>query len=119
MRESLIAALIAVLIMGFSLIKVAVNVTPELGVGVVVTLVGLAVGILGGLLYHVRLAQALRPRGLLDRYWIWHPTRLHVHLVEGSQDRRRVFAWFSVGAFGWVVAIAGCGLVALSVFGIL
>jgi hypothetical protein len=75
---------------------------------------GLLVSLPGGIMYHVRLAQCLRPRGLLHRGWIWHPTRLH-DLLPAS-ERTRVLIWFRLGAAGWAVTILGCVVVAWSLF---
>lgn len=60
--------------------------------------------------YHLRLRDALRPRGRLDRRWLWNPAAHHVRLTPA--ERGRVLPWFYAGAAGWAASIVGCALVA-------
>lgn len=79
------------------------------GLGCALVVLGLAVGVPAGALYHVRLWQTLHPQ---RRWWI-NPTALHDQL-EGA-NRARVLFWFRFGAVGFVIAIAGCALVGVGV----
>ena len=80
-----------------------------LGAGAGVTAFGLSVGVAAGVVYHAALFRALSPLGILRPGWWWRPTSLHVHL--SSAQRRSVMPWFSVGAAGFFVALAGCAVV--------
>ncbi len=79
---------------------------------------GLLIG--GGLLfslpcavrYHVLLYRALRPRGALDRRWLFNPTGHHERLTE--VERRGVMPWFYAGAAGWGVTMVGCVLAGIA-----
>jgi len=73
--------------------------------GVWVTAAGFAVGLPTGLLYHLRLYQALRPRGELPPGWYWRPIQLNARLRPA--ERRRVMGWCYVGGFGFVVICVG------------
>jgi hypothetical protein len=78
---------------------------------------GLLVSIPAAGLYHLRLHAALSRRGALDKGWIWHPTRLHARLLD--DERPPVMWWFSVGVAGWSLALLGCALIGLGVFGVM
>ncbi len=80
------------------------------GVGMILTALGLAISLPTGIVYHVALARALGPRGVLPKRWWWSPTSLHVRLLP--KERGRVFFWFFLGGAGFVVAIFGLAMVA-------
>jgi hypothetical protein len=79
------------------------------GIGVTLVVLGMAVGVPAGALYHLRLWQTLKP----ERRWWIHPTALHDQLTGAA--RSRVLFWFRFGAVGFVIAIAGCVLVGVGV----
>jgi len=70
---------------------------------------GLALGVPTGLVYHIKLARLLAARRELPPRWWLAPTRLHGRLRGG--ERRAVLAWFYLGGAGFVITLAGCGLV--------
>ena len=78
------------------------------GLGVSLVALGMAIGVPAGAMYHVQLFRAVRPTGA--RWWL-HPTGLHGQVPEGM--RGGVMRWFRVGAFGFVLAIVGCAMVAV------
>jgi hypothetical protein len=78
-----------------------------LGFGVALVVLGMAIGVPAGALYHARLYRLVRPTG---KWWL-HPTALHERLKEA--ERPRVMSAFKLGAAGFVIAIAGCALVAI------
>ena len=83
-----------------------------LAAGAVTTGVGLAFGVATGFWYHVALARALAPAGALTPRWWLRPVPLHARLDEAG--RQRVLPWFYAGAVGFVVTVAGMGLIALA-----
>ena len=80
------------------------------GAGLVLAAIGLVAGVPAGLAYHVRLHQALAPRGALPARWWLRPTAFHGALVDG--ERRAVLRWFRAGAVGFALALGGLLLVA-------
>lgn len=85
--------------------------------GALVTALGLALGVPGGVAYHLRLRAALRRRDALPPRWWVEPVRLHRHLSD--EERRRVLPPFTLGAAGFVLTMLGCALVLLGVLGLL
>jgi hypothetical protein len=77
--------------------------------GAVAIAFGLALGVPTGVVYHVKLARLLAARAELPPRWWLAPTRLHARLRAG--ERRGVLAWFYLGGAGFVITLAGCGLV--------
>jgi hypothetical protein len=77
--------------------------------GAAAVALGLAVGVPAGVGYHIALHRALAPLDALDPGWWWRPTRYHARIP--AAERRRVMAWFTVGAAGFLVAVTGCALV--------
>jgi hypothetical protein len=75
---------------------------------------GLAFGVPTGAVYHVALRRALLGAQRLPARWWLHPTSLHDELPDSA--RTRVLAWCHAGALGFLVTIAGCGLVAIAAF---
>lgn len=106
MREAALAISILLALCGVAWTLQAASWLLLLYVGVGLVLVGLAFSTPCAVMYHLRLYQALHPRGALDRRWLWNPTGQHGRLT--GEERRRVMPWFYAGAVGWVVAVAGC-----------
>jgi hypothetical protein len=77
-----------------------------LWLGVGITVGGLAVSTVTGLVYHLRLRAAIGRVGPRPRLWWWAPSRFHAWL--GERDRASVMAWFRVGATSF--AFCGFGL---------
>lgn len=67
---------------------------------------GALVGVPTGVLYHVRLYQALHPLGLLPLRWYWNPVEFHDLLLDGP-ERERVLRWFWVAATGFLIVALG------------
>ena len=104
--------LVGLLLGGFVVVPWLLAMAPwevTFGLGLALVVVGMAVGVPAGALYHVRLWQTLKPA----RRWWLNPTALHAQL-EGA-SRARVLFWFRFGAVGFVIALAGCALVAVGV----
>ncbi|HET6345344.1 MAG TPA: hypothetical protein VFH51_10440 [Myxococcota bacterium] len=82
--------------------------------GVWLVVVGSALSLSGGLIYHVALYRVLGSRGeLAPRWWLW-PTSLHGRLL--AQERPLVLPWFFLGAAGFGVVMLGCAAVLLAVW---
>jgi len=73
--------------------------------GIWVTGAGFVVGLPTGLIYHVRLYQALHPRGELSKGWFWRPIRFNSRLRP--EERRGVMSWCYVGGLGFVIICLG------------
>ena len=80
--------------------------------GAFLLVAGLGLSVPCALRYHLLLRDALRPRGALDRHWIWNPTGHHPRLTPG--ERARVLPWFYAGAAGWGASVLGCLLIGLA-----
>jgi len=111
----MLETLIVVLGVGAMLLLVFVPWPWLLQAGALVTALGLALGLPPGLVYHVRLRQALLRRGALPRRWWVEPARYHREL--DAEGRGRVLPWFVAGGVGFVVVVLGCGLVLLGALG--
>lgn len=72
---------------------------------------GLALGLPGSLVYHIKLARALAAAHRAERRWWWRPTHFHTDLT--ADERRRILPWFQVGVAGFLVVVAGCILLFL------
>jgi hypothetical protein len=84
-----------------------------LALGLILTALGLVVGVPTGMLYHVRLRAALAAGGPLPARWWLHPTPLHERL---DADRRRwVMRPFYAGAAGFLAILLGCGLMVVGI----
>ena len=75
--------------------------------------VGFALGVPTGVVYHVLLYRALKPRDELPHGWIWRPLELNDRLRPG--ERRRVLAWAWIGGAGFGVIVLGFVAIALSI----
>ena len=73
--------------------------------GIWVTVAGFVVGVPTGFMYHVRLYQALHPKGELPKGWYWRPIRYNSRLLR--EERRGVMSWCYVGGLGFVVICVG------------
>jgi len=97
MRElGIVVALIVVMLM-----VSAMWVTPGESlyrIGIWLTVAGFLVGLPTGVLYHVRLYQALHPRGELPDGWYWRPIQYNRRL--SPKERPRVMVWCYVGGGG-------------------
>jgi hypothetical protein len=81
-------------------------------IGSALIVLGLLIGVPAGVAYHVRLYRALEPRGALGRLWWLHPTAEHHSLTDG--ERPGVMRWFILGAAGFLLAVTGCAVLAVS-----
>jgi len=80
------------------------------GGGVMLAILGLALGVPTGFWYHVRLYRAVRPGGPVPRMWWLRPDRLHDRIAATARAHvMRPFYW---GAVGFVLSIVGCLLLA-------
>ncbi len=71
--------------------------------------VGLTVGVVVGIGYHLALYRALAPTGVLESRWWWRPTSYNDRLPSAS--RPTVMWWFYAGVTSVVVVLAGCALI--------
>jgi hypothetical protein len=81
--------------------------------GTVLVSGGLLGGGSAGIIYHLLLRNALVRLGVSTRGWLWSPTRRHRALDGAAQ--RRVLPWFRLGAAGFLVCIAGIGMIVVAV----
>jgi len=81
--------------------------------GTLMILVGLVGGGGAGIIYHLALRDALVRLRADTRGWLWSPVARHRELDE--QGRRRVLPWFRLGAAGFVVCVAGIGMLAVAI----
>ncbi len=75
------------------------------GAGMWVTAAGFLIGVPTGFVYHVRLYQALKPRGELPPGWFWRPLRFNERLR--SEERPTVMSWCYIGGLGFAVICLG------------
>jgi len=80
--------------------------------GAVLALIGLVGGGGAGIVYHLCLRKALTRLGKTTRGWLWSPVSCHRLLDE--QGQAEVLPWFRLGATGFVVCLAGIGMVAVA-----
>ena len=106
MQEILLVAGIIVLLVATSMIGVTLSWMTILVAGVGLVAVGAVLGVPTGFYYHVKLHQALAPRGELPPRWWWSPVRYHAHLRE--DERSGVLLWFYLGGAGFAVMVLGC-----------
>ena len=104
MRELGIVASLIALLLSLS----AMWVTPWESLyraGVWLTVAGFVIGLPTGVMYHVRLYQALHPRGELPRGWYWRPIQFNSRLSPA--ERSGVMAWCYVGGAGFAIICLG------------
>lgn len=81
--------------------------------GALLVTVGLLGGGAAGVVYHLALRRSLLRLGVDPRGWLWSPTAHHRALDHA--ERRRVLPWFRLGAAGFMVCIAGIGMIVVAV----
>lgn len=81
--------------------------------GLVLTVLGLVVGVPTGMLYHVRLRTVLAASGPLPARWWLHPTALHERI--DAARRTWVMRPFYIGAAGFMAILTGCGLTVVGI----
>ena len=101
--------LIAVGIFVFLVFVAAGGSLVVLMVGSAMAAVGLTVGIVVGITYHLALYRALAPMGVLGSNWWWHPTSYNARVP--SANRPTVMSWFYAGVMSMAVAMVGCALI--------
>jgi hypothetical protein len=79
--------------------------------GIVIGL-GIALGIPGGVVYHVLLRRELLRLTALAPGWIWRPTSFHGALDEPGIARIR--PWFLVGGSGFGLIVLGTSLLVVT-----
>ncbi|ACY14905.1 hypothetical protein [Haliangium ochraceum] len=82
--------------------------------GAVLAVVGVLGGLPSALLYHLRLRRVLLDTGALPARWWLHPTPHHQRIDDAR--RRWVLVPFYLGAAGFALILAGCGLLAVGVW---
>lgn len=111
MPELLIAGAIVLVLLAANAGEGVVYLLYASGAGAIV--LGLAVGVPAGIVYHVKLHRALSAVGAVERRWWWNPTIYHERVAD--QARRSMMRWFRAGAAGFLVAVSGCVLVLAAV----
>jgi hypothetical protein len=106
------AAIASVLLMYLVLLGV-LGVELQFTLGAVLTLAGLVGGGGAGVVYHLALRRALARSGASTRGWLWSPVSRHRLLDE--QGLGEVTPWFRLGATGFLVCLAGIGMVTVAV----
>jgi hypothetical protein len=81
--------------------------------GGILTFAGLVGGGGAGIVYHLLLRDALRRLGAGTTGWVWSPVSRH-HLLD-DLARRQVLPWFRVGAAGFLLCLAGIGMVTVAI----
>jgi len=80
-----------------------------MGAGAGVAVLGLALGVVAAIGYHVALYRALAPLGKLRTGWLWRPTSYNALLTPAQ--RRAVMPWFYTGVTTMFTALSGCALI--------
>ena len=78
-------------------------------VGTAMVALGLIVGVVVGISYHLALYRALAPIGILRSRWWLRPTSYNARLP--AANRRAVMSWFYAGVISMVVVLVGCALI--------
>jgi len=81
-------------------------------VGAALALVGLLGGGGAGIVYHLVLHRVLTRLGASTRGWLWSPVSCHRLLDD--MGRGEVLPWFRLGAAGFLMCLAGIGMVAVA-----
>jgi hypothetical protein len=106
-------AAVAFALLGYLLLLALPGIELQFWAGGLFTLAGLIGGGAAGLVYHLTLRSALARLGASTRGWVWSPVSRHALLDEPAQ--RRVLPWFRLGAAGFVLCLAGIGMVTVAV----
>lgn len=105
-----------VAIAGFVFVYLLLLAVPTIELQVVLGTIAALVGLVGGggagIVYHLALREALLRTKHGTRGWLWSPVSRHDDLDE--IERRRVLPWFRIGATGFVLCIAGVGMVGVA-----
>ena len=67
--------------------------------------IGFALGLPTGVVYHVQLYKVLSPRDELPAGWFWSP--IGFNRLLSAEDRSRVMPWCYMGGFGFVLIVLG------------
>jgi hypothetical protein len=105
-------AAIATVVLLYLLLLGVLGIEWQFAAGGALALVGLVGGGGAGIVYHLALRRTLVRLGMSTRGWLWSPVSCHRRLDE--QGRAEVLPWFRVGAAGFVVCLAGIGMVAVA-----
>ena len=103
---------IAGLVFVYLLFLAVPGIEQQVVIGAIAALVGLVGGGGAGLIYHLALREALSRTKRGRHGWLWSPVSRHAELDEPG--RQRVLPWFRLGAAGFVLCIAGIGMVAVA-----
>jgi hypothetical protein len=106
-------AAIAVSLLFYLLLLGVPGIEWQFWAGSLLTAGGLIGGGGAGIVYHVVLRANLLRLGADTRGWLWSPVARHKLLDEAA--RGRVLPWFRLGAAGFVVCVAGIGMIAVAV----
>jgi hypothetical protein len=104
---------VAVVVFLYLLLLALPGIEWQVTLGAVAALVGLIGGGGAGIVYHLALRRSLLRLRQSTRGWLWSPVSRHALLDEVG--RAEVLPWFRAGAAGFVLCIAGIGLVAVAV----
>jgi hypothetical protein len=105
-------AAIAIALLSYLTLLGVLGIESLLVVGAAATLAGLLGGGGAGIVYHLVLRQSLTRLGASTQGWLWSPVSCHRLLDEKA--RGEVLPWFRVGAAGFLVCVAGIGMVAVA-----
>jgi hypothetical protein len=106
--ELLVTALFLALLGGMALAVAALPAFALLWAAAAITGLGCAIGIPGGVAYHLALRRELLRVGELPRGWLWRPTRQHDLLDDEANGRIR--PWFLLGGLGFMLIMLGASL---------
>ncbi len=109
----MLEAAIALAVLGLLLLLALPGIELQLVLGISLTLVGLVGGGGAGIIYHIKLREALLRLGCGTRGWLLKPVSRHGLLDETA--KRQVLPWFRLGAAGFVICVAGIGMVVIAV----
>jgi hypothetical protein len=112
-----IEAGIAFLVLCYLLLLALPGIEWQTAIGCALTLMGLLGGGSAGIVYHWRLRTTLVRMGEGTRGWVWAPVSRHGALDE--RGRHDVLRYFRIGAAGFVMCLAGIGVVAVALLRIL
>ncbi len=103
-------AAVAMLMLGYLLLLVLPGIAWQFTAGALLTCIGLVGGGAAGFVYHLALRKALVRLGVETRGWLWSPVSRH-HALD-QRGRREVLPYFRIGAAGFVLCLAGMGMIA-------
>ena len=109
---SMLELSIALALLFYLLLLALPGIELQVLLGGIMTLVGLVGGGGAGLVYHLTLRRALLRLRASTKGWAWTPVSLHDALDD--QGKGRVLPWFRLGAAGFVLCVAGLGLLVVA-----